>query len=377
MKLACYIQPWRTPLPCTGVGRHINGVTAALAAREEPKLDCVAGLGWVVADRLRFAEHPLAHIPIRGLPWPQLSMERLWKAMHWPPADRWFSNVDFVFSPSEGYLPLRRTPWAMTLHDVQVFDRALPWSDGPEAERFRRRWGHWLFRALRDARLVFTVSQFSLERMVECLGADRSKLRVSGNGVDPRYFAVGARPKTDFARATEAPYAIAVGGLRYRKGGDLVVAVARELKRLGSPLRLAMVGQHEPRYDEAVRDLGNITLLGRIGDEELAGYVRAAEAVFFPSLYEGFGIPVLEGMAAGVPVVATKTASLPEVAGGHARLFAPDQTEGMADALHEIYRHPDAQRIAVDGGRAWARLHTWEACAGRVADAIRDSLASG
>lgn len=375
MRLACYLQPWRTPLPCTGVGRHINGMAAALAARSDLALDCTAGRGWIAHGRLRFPEHPLQALPVRGLPWPQLAMERLWKATALPSVDRWFRGDDFVYSPAEGYLPLRHIPWAMTLHDVQVFDRALPWSDGPEAERFRRRWGHWLFRALREARLVFTVSQFSLERMVECLGADRRKLRVSGNGVDPGYFAAGERPKESCARAVAAPYAIAVGGLRYRKGGDSIVAVARELKRRGSPLQLAMVGEHEACYAEAVRDLGNIRLLGRIDDTALVAHVRAAEAVFFPTLYEGFGIPVLEGMAAGVPVVATNVASIPEVAGGHARLFAPSDAAGMASALDEMFRRPEAQHATVEAGRAWARTHTWEACAARVATAVHESLA--
>jgi glycosyltransferase involved in cell wall biosynthesis len=191
---------------------------------------------------------------------------------------------------------------------------------------------------------VLAVSDFTKREAVELLGLPEERVTVIGNAVDPVFSPEGRRAEGD--------YVLAVGTLEPRKNLARVVEATR---RAG--LELRVVG---------ARGWGGVETpgwAGEVPDEELAELYRGAQALAFPSLYEGFGIPVLEAMACGAPVVTSRGGATEEVAGGAAVLVDPYDVDAIAAGLQEA----DARREELRAlGLARAQAYSWEA----VADAV-------
>lgn len=337
------------------MGRHAIELVGRLAQAPGVSVELLAARGQLGPA---WSEHcPLHALPTRTHPFPELGAERLWKTLGWPRLDPWTKHADWVFSPMETYLPVKSTPTAVTIHDIQCFEPDLPWSHTPEHKKRRAKWGVWVKKALRDCRFICTVSEFTKRRMVDLLGADPEKIVVTGNGVDERFFNL---PAATAPSAT--PYALIVGGLRYKKGADHVMAVARELKRQGNPLRIAVAGQNDPGYTAQAQAVGNIDVLGMLSDEALIARLTHARALLFLSPYEGFGIPALEAMAAQVPVIAANRASLPEILGDAGLLVSPEDVSGVIAALNETTPDSLWRRHLLERGLVRARAYTWDRC---------------
>ena len=203
------------------------------------------------------------------------------------------------------------------------------------------------------ARRVSPVAEFSRRELRELLGVDAA---VVYGGVDAR-FAPG--PKAD------PPYVLTVASHTARKNLKALLPAAQALARDGIELRVA--GGHRPQF-AAEQGLEHLTRLGHVPDDELPALYAGATAFVLPSVYEGFGLPVLEAMASGTPVVAVDTTALPETAGGAARLTDPDP-EALRAALTTLV-HDDAERARLTAaGLARAGGFTWERTALEV-DAI-------
>jgi glycosyltransferase involved in cell wall biosynthesis len=210
----------------------------------------------------------------------------------------------------------------------------------------------------RRARRVITVSAFSRDELGELLGVEAS---VVHGGVDARFFdAVPAR--------RERPYVLCVASMTARKNLAALVPAAAALAREG--VELLVAGGHRPQF-AAEAGLDGLTLLGHVPDDELPGLYAGAEAFVLPSVYEGFGLPVLEAMAAGTPVVAADRAALPETCGGAARLAEPD---AVGEALLALLGDRAERERLVALGRARAATFTWERTA-REVDAVCRAVA--
>jgi glycosyltransferase involved in cell wall biosynthesis len=201
------------------------------------------------------------------------------------------------------------------------------------------------------ARLVITVSEFSRRELRELLEVDA---QVVPGGVDPCF-----HPEADPAPARQAlgltkPYVLTVASQTARKNLASLAPTASRLRTQG--IELVAAGGARPQFrDEAKRRAG-LRTVGRVPDQYLPGLYAGAEAFVLPSLYEGFGLPCLEAMACGVPVVAARTSALPETCGDAARYVDVRDEEGIADAV-EAAIHDDALRAA---GPAHAAQFTWE-----------------
>jgi glycosyltransferase involved in cell wall biosynthesis len=371
MRVLSYLHPSRCVQPCGGVGRHANELVSRLAHRSGYEVELFVSARQVGSiTRERF---PLADLPIRTHPLPELFAERLWKTVGWPSADRWVKGYDWVYSPMETYLPIKSVPVAVTIHDIQCFEPDLPWSHTAEHKARRAKWGVWVKKALRDCRFVCTVSEFTKQRMVELLDADPAKIIVTGNGVDERFFDLAASGKGLVASSKKleaAPYVLVVGGLRYKKGADYVLAVARKLKADGNPLRIAVAGQNETAFLNQANQCGNVDVLGMVDDEFLIRRLLGAQALLFLSPYEGFGIPALEAMAAQVPVIAANRASLPEIVGDAGILVDPFDADNVVQQIQRLKDNQAWRAVLIRKGVTRARQFTWDNCVDALCNAF-------
>jgi glycosyltransferase involved in cell wall biosynthesis len=264
------------------------------------------------------------------------------------------SGADVLHAAS-GTLPLVRTlPTVVTVHDmawlrVQAHTRAYA----------RAYFGTLMKRLYRGAAAVLTDSNFARDEFLTLAGA-RGGVHVVYPGVDERFAAIERRPRT-------RPLALVVGTVERRK--NLVRAV--ELLAAIPELELVAVGPPTPYVDEVrarVGELGlgeRVTLLGYVGRAELDALYAKATLALVPSRYEGFGYALAEALCAGLPVVAARSSSLIEVAGGDAPLVDPDDASGWVDAVRSVLDDRDAAetRAASARTRAAARFSWPQAAA--------------
>jgi glycosyltransferase involved in cell wall biosynthesis len=234
-------------------------------------------------------------------------------------------------------LSFEREPGLMGLRDRLVFKAVVP-------------------RSVRRAVRVVTVSERTKRDLIELYGTPEEKIVVVPNGVDPAF-----RPA---ARNGPGGYALLVGAVQARKNP---LAAAAAAASAGLPL-VAVGPAKEPALARELARRG-ATLKGYVSKEELADLYRGAACLVFPSRYEGFGLPVLEAMASGTPVVAADDPAVREVA-GEAAVFTPP--DGLAEGIELALR--ERERL-VAAGLERSRLFSWEATARRTLEVYREALA--
>lgn len=261
--------------------------------------------------------------------------------------------------------PAYRGPAVVTVHDIS-YDERPDLEERLDGFLLRR----LVPRSLRRATRIITVSEWSKERLVTRYGLEPDRVAVTANGVDAAFTPDGARHQGD-------PYILFVGALRPRKDP---VTVLEALALLDPGLRLVMIGPpkgEQARVGETIARLGlarRVEVLGHVGQEELAAYYRGAACLVLPSLYEGFGLPVLEAMACGTPVVATSVTSIPEIAGGAAVLVPPRDPEAVADGIR---RALDDRPRLVAAGLERATHYSWAETARRTLSVYGEVIAEG
>ncbi|MBF4766641.1 glycosyltransferase [Nocardioides agariphilus] len=211
---------------------------------------------------------------------------------------------------------------------------------------------------LRRAAAVICVSAFSAGQAVELLGIEPP--HVVHNGVDPRYLdAAPLAPSQLAALGITGPYVLTVGGASKRKNLEGLAAAWPAIHAARPDVTLALVGPEHPERTRLFAGLPGTRLLGRQPDEVVPGLYASASVVVVPSTYEGFGLPALEGMAAGAPVVAADTSALPEVVGDGGFLVEPTP-DGIVDGtLAALAGGADVETVAARGRRRAAEF-TWE-----------------
>jgi glycosyltransferase involved in cell wall biosynthesis len=278
----------------------------------------------------------------------------LWLDLAWYPhvLPRRARAADVLHCPTYRGPVRAGVPLVVTVHDVAVFRY-------PEAfPRWTRAYSRFAVpRVLRAARRVLAVSEFTASELEAVLGLPREQIAVTPNAVDPVFTADGPHEEGD--------YVLAVGTLEPRKNLARTIEAAARLD-----LELRVVGARGWGGVEAHG--ANVRALGEISDEELARQYRGALCLAYPSLYEGFGIPVLEAMACGTPVVTSAGGATEEVAGGAAVLVDPRDVDAIAEGIDAAIGKRDELRVL---GLERARAYSWDETARLTVAAYREAAA--
>lgn len=307
-------------------------------------------------------------------------------------------NVERVFMPNSN--PLKRLGWllprlrrrhridllhtqyviplipakgnAVTIHDV-LFE-PFPEFFGKLfvlRSRLMMRW------SARNTDLLFTVSEYSREEIGRRYGVDAGEIEVLHNAIDRSVFFPGNEGE-ELVRTrglTPGGYLLTVGRIEPRKNhAGLLRAYAR---LQGTPPPLVIVGQRDFGYGEfeaALAELPHgreVRVLCDVGDKELPALYRNAKVFVYPSFAEGFGMPPLEAMASGVPVITTRSTAIPEVVGEGGILVPPRDVDALHDALVRLISSPDLCRELATAGLARANVFTWRRSAKVLAQRYR------
>jgi glycosyltransferase involved in cell wall biosynthesis len=328
------------------------------------------------ADQLRILADPDDHrnvVEKVGPPWTGFSyhffedrtsrQQVRWALTDKPLAEYYWPEAQIVYSTCESYVPTRKARLVVTLHDAAIFESGVfPGRWLFYRERLKLKVFHGM--VSRKADLIHTVSRFSAERIAHFFPAVRSRLRVVPNAVSPRFFLPVSGEGEDFLRAeglADRPFILLPGGLNRRKNADMVLKAWPLIHGLHGEVRLVVAGNCDASYLATAGAMGDsIKLTGYVSDEALCALYQAARLVWFPSLYEGFGMPILEAMAQGTPVVSSNCTSIPEVAGDAGVLVSPESVNENVEALDLLLSDSRRREALGERGRIRAQQFTWE-----------------
>jgi len=362
--------------PRTGIGHYVAELANALAAEPDIELALFHGWGWS-------STLPEAAMPGYSRLTPLLrQIPGAYQARRWLEQKRFDQGraqaIDLYHEPSLWPLSFDG-PTVITLHDLTH----LHYPDTQPPARLReieRR----LADGVRQANLILTDSQYIADEAQAHFGLPAERFVVAPLGVAARFHprapeAIDAVLKAHGVEARE--YFLCVGTLEPRKNLTLALrahALLPEAVRQRFPLLIVgMAGWQREQFSEELQQAlasGHVCLLGYLPDEQVAQLLAGARALIFPSLYEGFGLPVLEAMACGTPVILTRRSAMPEVAGAAGNYIEPDEPEGLRDAMNRLIEDQAHWQTCTDAGLLQARLFTWERCAQVTARAYRQVM---
>ncbi len=367
MRVAVLLDQLLAPVP-GGTGRYSREIATALAATAAPGDTLTGWVGWTRRRALPAADVPGIGLP-RRLNLPAVALARTWPAGRGPSP----TGADVVFAPT----PLAPPRWRRSPALVAVVHDAVPWTHPetltPRGVRFHRQ---AVARLARDADAVVVPTRAVAAALAAHVALDPARLHVIGEGVGS---AIGTLPPDAEARAVQLGlpprYLLMLGTVEPRKG----VGVAIEaLGRPGAPdLPLLLVGRPgwggvAPGALAAAAGLApdRVRLLGPLPDPDAAVVLARAAALLVPSLDEGFGLPVVEAMSHGTPVVVSDVAALVETAGGAAEIVPAGDAGALALAATRAADPARRGELSVSG-RAVAAGHTWTAAAAALWDLLR------
>jgi glycosyltransferase involved in cell wall biosynthesis len=305
--------------------------------------------------RFDFCYRPHRYLRSRAAPLPANARRRLLAEPFGPRAADLFHGLNQRLPR----IPMRRA--ITTFHDLFVLTGEY------SSEEFRARFAAQASDAAERSTAIIAVSSFTKNAVVSLLGVGASKVRVIHHGV--RVLPYSATPREQVV--------LNVGAIQRRKN---IVGLVEAFETLEPGWRLVLAGSFGYGSADILARIEQspsrerISVLGYVSPDELARWYSRATIFAFPSLDEGFGMPVLEAMAAGTPVVTSTRSALPEVAGDAAILVDPGDTESLGGALRLLARKEDLRRDLAGRGMARARLFTWEKAARETWDVYREVL---
>jgi len=287
--------------------------------------------------------------------------QNLWEQIDLP----FFARGHLLFSPGNSG-PILHSRQVVTLHDASVF--AFP---GAYSLAFRIKYHIILRMLVRSARLILTVSQFSRQELAKYLNISSDRFNVIYNGSDHLAFLAPDHQILERNHLKKRGYLLTVASNSPHKNFTSVVSAARKIHNQDIPF--VVVGGTNRRIFQSggMTDVPeNVQLLGYVNDNELKALYKNSAGFIFPSLYEGFGLPVLEAMQAGCPVLCADSASLPEVGGDAALYFDPLNPDDLASLIDRFLADQALRKNMEARGLEQSSKFRWEATARNTLDKI-------
>lgn len=348
----------------SGIGQYILHLVQAMI----PQLQVQERLTLLVPEDLDRASLPFAsgenldilHVPVpsnkpaRRILWEQTTLPGL--------AERWRASL--LFSPAYA-LPVRlRIPGVVTVHDL-AFMRYADVHPRPN-----RMYLTWITRlSVKRAERIIAVSESTKQELVELLAVPSHKIAVIHNGVSSRFRRAAQSEVLRIRERYELPekYILYVGNIEPRKNLPLLLQAFDQLKSHADiPHQLVILGQRAWLHGavdntwQGLKSKAAIRFTGYVPADDLPALYSGAEVFVYPSLYEGFGLPILEAMACGTPVITSSTSSMPEVAGDAAELVDPHSVDALSNALLHLLKDGRRRHELVQKGLRRAAEFTWD-----------------
>lgn len=294
---------------------------------------------------------------------------QLWRDQGEIPWRAWRDRVDVIHAPAFSGALWRRQPLVLTVHDL-LYLRHPDWL--PTA-RARWYWAHWIPLTARRASAVIAPSEATKRDLVALAGVAADRIAVIPHAVDPL---VARKPPEETIRAYRerqgwtTPYILYVGAIDRRKDWRGLLAAFALLRQANTSVRLVIAGHVSGRRSDLTDALASaklgeaVVLAGHVPDIDLPALYAGAALFVYPSLWEGFGLPPLEAMAMGVPVIAYRTSSLPEVIGDAGLLLdVPCPPATLAGAMQAVLEDGSMRRALIANGLQRAARFSWQRAA--------------
>jgi glycosyltransferase involved in cell wall biosynthesis len=321
-----------------------------------------------------------ASLPMIGMPWrEQVSL------IHQVSKDQ----IDLFHSPCLTAPLLLTCPLVITIHDmIWAFPKKFSRSGARSTQRKLMEWYNIFVPkyASKHASAIITVSQASKESIIEHLGLDAKQIFVTYEAASPSFRVVKDDQLSESIRSKyQLPthFILAIGSADPRKNlSALLKAYSMLPTEIRENYHLVIVWTHAFLADEFSKQVNNLGLanktrfLQNISNNDLALLYNAASLFAFPSLYEGFGLPPLEAMACGVPVVAANNSSIPEIVGDAARLFDTTDVVEMATTINQVLSDDGLKAMLSKKGLERARCFSWDKCAQETLNVYNKVLSS-
>lgn len=289
-----------------------------------------------------------------------------WYKEHRLPRELTGRGVEVYHSPRDMGMPSPPKldcPTVMTLHDIILVRSARDYYRRGRARLYEKR----LLKRVLDVDHIITVSEFSRSDIIDWSGVSEDKVSVVYNGVSSRFRRVSDQDQLDEVRGRyglPVRYVVAVGSTEPRKNIRTAIEAYAMFRRLRPDVKLVVTGVDYCRIGPGEAfgglDLEGVTFAGYVHDFDMPAILSQAAALLFPSLYEGFGLPPLEAMACGTPVITANLTSIPEVTGDAAVLVNPRSAAEVAGALEMVLESSAVREELVEKGFRRAARFSWE-----------------
>jgi glycosyltransferase involved in cell wall biosynthesis len=355
-----------------GIGRYTRGLVDALAELDQDSVYTLFCAGQP-PDRVSWP----ANFAIQTTRLPARWLTAGWHKLRLPlSAEILAGGCDIFHSPDFTLPPLRKALGVVTVHDLSFL--RVPQCADPGLRTFLER---AVPRSLTRAARVLADSENTKRDLIELLDVAPEKISVVPAGIEPRFQPVHDAAKLAGVRARyKLPewFILMVGTIEPRKNLSRLISAYSQLRRqTGLPHALVIAGKqgwlYQGIYEQVAREgLTECVLFpGFVADVDLPALYTLADLLAFPSLYEGFGLPPLEAMACGTPVVTSDNSSLPEAVGPAALLVNAEDTDGLTEAMASVLCDADLRGRLAALGRVQAARYTWPEAARRLLEAYR------
>jgi len=302
---------------------------------------------------------PPARHPILWYIWFQIQLPKLLTQI----------NPDILFSP-DGFIPINsKIRTITTIHDINFEHRPkdLPWAHSLFYRRFFKKYAQ-------DSNQIITVSHFSKADIVKKYGVNAKKIHIVYNGVSSDFQKVSDKTKLEIQKkySNGKDFFVFVGSLHKRKNIKNLLLSFNEYKKNNGSLKLIIVGEQKWMNREIKQIYQqmfykeDVIFLGKISDSELVKILGSAHALCFISLFEGFGLPIIEAMKCSVPIITSNTSCMPEIVQNAGIIVDPYDQKDIAQAMTDMEKNENKRQKLIQNGNDLVKKFNWEKSANEI-----------